>query len=131
VNTEHSGSAAAARFREQQQLPGPLRFLRLDVVVDGERLHVRLSSVLAPFSRQVTLDDVVDVEVHDQLSRHVPGVWGRFWVIGVRMVPGVGTMYNLTATRGVTLRIRDGRRLVIGSDRPEQLAAAVQSDAPN
>jgi hypothetical protein len=108
-----------------------LRFLRLDVVVDGECLRVRLSSVLAPFSRQVILDDVVDVEVHDQLARQVPGVWGRFWVIGVRTVPRVGTMYNLTAKRGVTLRIRDGRRLVIGSDRPEQLAAAVQSDAPS
>ena len=63
------------------------RFLRLDVVVDGDRLHVHLSSVLAPFSRQVALDDVVDVEVHDQLSRQVPGVWGR--LRGVRTVPRV------------------------------------------
>lgn len=128
MNTEHRGSGATARFREQQQLPGPLRFLRLDVVVDGDRLHVHLSSVLAPFSRQVALDDVVDVEVHDQVSRQVPGVWGR--LRGVRTVPRVGTMYNLMAKRGVTLRMRDGRRLVIGSDRPEQLAAAVQPDAP-
>lgn len=126
MTNDRTDKEATTLFREQQRLPWPFRFLRLDVVVDEQYAHVRLSSLLAPFSRQVPLADVVDVEVHDQLSRHVPGAWGRFRVLGVRTAPGLGAMYNLTAKRGVSLRLRNGRRIVIGSNDPEQLAAAVR-----
>jgi len=37
-----------------------------------------------------------------------------------------GKAYNVSGNRGVRLELRDGRRILIGSQRPEDLAAAVQ-----
>lgn len=46
--------------------------------------------------------------------------------IGLRLTP-TGMMYNVAVGRTVDLELRSGRRLRIGTDRPEELLAAVQA----
>jgi hypothetical protein len=112
------------RFREEQRFPGPLRFLRMVTEVDAHCLRVRLSSLLSPFSREVPLTQIDGVETHGDLSKHVPGMI-RYWLMGVQILPGVGWAINPGSRRGVTVRIAGGRRLVIGSGRPRELAEAL------
>jgi hypothetical protein len=114
------------RFQEEQRFPGPLRFLRMVTEVDERCLRVRLSSLLSPFSREVPLTEVDAVETHADLSKHVPGMI-RYWLMGVQILPGVGWAINPGSRRGVTVRIAGGRRLVIGSRRPQELAGALAS----
>lgn len=120
--------ADAPRFREEQRLPGPLRFLTVTTEVDGAGLHVRLASLLSPLSRHVPLDRIRTVETHEDLSKHVPGTV-RYWLMGVQIVPRVGWAINPGSPRGVTVHRDDGWRLVIGSRRPQELADAVRSAA--
>lgn len=117
------------RFHERQRLPGPLRFLTVTTEIDDECLHVRLSSLLSPLSRRIPLARVRHVETHEDLSRHIPGTF-RYWFMGVQIVPRVGWAINPGNARGVTVRLDDGWRLVIGSRRPNELAEAVRALAP-
>lgn len=114
------------QFHEEQRMPGLLRFITVTTEVDRDTLRVRLSSLLAPLSREVPLDQVRDVETHEDLSRHIPGTT-RYWLAGVRIVPRVGWAVNTWHRRGVTVHLKDGRRCVIGSSHPERLAEALRS----
>ena len=48
---------------------------------------------------------------------------------GVRRGWGGGRAYNVRGNRGVQLVLDDGTRILVGSQRPEELAAAIRSAA--
>lgn len=48
---------------------------------------------------------------------------------GLRWSPGKGWAMTVSGNRGVQLELRGGRRLLIGSNDPEPLAAAIESAA--
>lgn len=84
-------------------------------VVPGE-LRVRLY----PFPRvRFPLDEIETAEVREYSPLREYGGWG------VRSGPG-GKAYNAYGNRGLQLVVRGGRRVLIGSQRPEELEAALR-----
>jgi len=84
-------------------------------------VEVKGGEVLCAFGvglvrRRIRLSEVEAVEVV-----HTPWYYG--W--GIRLTPH-GWLWNVSGTRGIELRYRDGRRFRIGSDEPERLAEAVR-----
>jgi len=52
---------------------------------------------------------------------------GEYWGWGIRWTPGHGWCYTIKGNRGVQLTLADGKRLLIGSNRPEELAKAINA----
>jgi hypothetical protein len=48
-----------------------------------------------------------------------------FWGWGIRWSPSQGWAYTARGHHGVRVTLKDGRRLLIGSQRPNELAAAI------
>ena len=97
----------------------PLLFWRcsLSVRVEGTNLYVHFF----PFLRKrISLSDVVRHEVRAYQPLGEYGGWGIRWSWS-----GKGWAYNVSGDRGVQLELADGKRLLIGSQRPEQLAEAI------
>ncbi|MCY2930781.1 MAG: DUF6141 family protein [Planctomycetota bacterium] len=69
--------------------------------------------------RRIPLEDVTVVEAVTYRPVMEYGGWG------IRRTRG-GKAYNVRGNRGVKLRMGDGRHLLIGSARPEELAAAIE-----
>jgi hypothetical protein len=47
---------------------------------------------------------------------------------GIRALPD-GRLYNVSGLKAVSINLRDGRRIVLGSDEPDRLAAAIEAGA--
>jgi hypothetical protein len=96
-------------------------FYRLELIVE-----VRHSSLLIRFSplikRNVPLSDIIGCDVRTYRPIIEYGGWGirRSW-------RGKGKAYNVKGNRGVQLKLRDGESILIGSQRPEELEAAMRS----
>jgi len=90
-------------------------FSALTVEVTRESLSVSFRR--GCLRRKVDLSDVVRVEQVD-----VPWYHGR----GFRLTPK-GRLYNVQGRHAVRLELVSGRGLTIGTDEPEQLAAAIES----
>ncbi|MCC7421529.1 MAG: hypothetical protein IT428_14690 [Planctomycetaceae bacterium] len=99
-------------------LPSLLGFLlRLETRVEDGVLSVRLT----PFRpRRIALSDVVRAEVRTYHPIREYGGWGIRWGRG-------GMAYNARGNQGVQLELKDGRRVLIGSQEPERLLAAVRA----
>ena len=98
---------------------------RLVTIVQSDGLLVRFRPFhLRP--RRIDLSDVVSVEAVTYSPLRQYGGWGIRFGLG-------GRAYNVSGNRGVRLTRRSGRRLLIGSQRPDELAAAVRRvwDATN
>ncbi len=87
----------------------------LTVSVGDDAVRARFGIGL--FGPTVPLADVRECSV-------VTSPW--WWGWGIRCFPG-GTLYNVSGLRAVELRLASGRRLRIGSDQPEALAAAIRA----
>jgi hypothetical protein len=89
--------------------------LKLSVRVDPYCLHIRFFPLAR---RDIPLEDIVRWEARTYRPILEYGGWGiRFsWK---------GTAYNVSGNRGVQLELANGKRLLIGSQRPEELAAAI------
>lgn len=83
---------------------------------------VRVSfGFLATYRRDITLDSIVAIEVIQYHPVRDYAGWGiRFGREGERV-------YNARGDRGVRMQLRDGSKVVIGSQRPEQLALAIEA----
>ena len=93
-------------------------FARLTVEVGPETIRVRFF----PFSaREIPARDVVACDVR----RYRPLVEYGGW--GVRYGFRHGWAYNVRGNLGVQLRLREGRPLLIGSQRADELARAIRS----
>jgi hypothetical protein len=100
-------------------LVGGLLFgMKLRVTVDDRQLHVRFS----PFvDRAIFLDDIRSWEARTYQPIVEYGGWGIR-----RGMFGKGQAYNARGNRGVQLELADGARLLIGSQRAEELADAIR-----
>lgn len=95
-----------------------MRFARLSVEVRTDAIRIRFF----PFStREVRTCEIVDCYIR----RYRPIL--EYGGYGVRYSRRHGWAYNVRGTVGVQLRLRDGRRMLIGSDRADALAEAVRS----
>ncbi len=94
-----------------------LVFSKMTTVVDAAGVHVRYF----PYLRKTfPLADVVAWEVRT----YSPVEYGGW---GVRGFPGrYGWAYNVSGNRGVEIEFVDGNRLMLGSQRAEALALAIE-----
>lgn len=84
--------------------------------VEGRSLHIRFFGV---FRRTIALDDIAEANATTYRPFLDYGGWGIR--LGLQ-----GWCYNVSGNRGVLLRLRDGRRVMVGSQRPERLAEALR-----
>lgn len=85
--------------------------------VDDRGVHVRIFPLLfktVPFGEIVTCQVRRYRPIHDYMG------WG------IRWTPWAGWAYNLHGDSGVQLVLRDGRRILVGSQRAVELAAAIR-----
>lgn len=94
-----------------------LAMLRLRVRVDAGHLHVRFVPLVR---KDIPLDEIATWEVRTYRPILEYGGWG------VRYSLRKGTAYNVSGNRGVQLVLTNGKRVLIGSQRPEELAAAIR-----
>ena len=98
----------------------PLLFwaLRLTVVVDRKGVHARYR----PFvNRRIPFKDIESCEAVTYRPIRDYGGWG------IRWRPKRGWIYNVSGNRGVRLKFKNGKQLMIGSQRADELAQAIQA----
>ena len=96
----------------------PLFFysMKLITAVRTDAVYLRLFPV---WSRTIPLKDIVTHEARQYRPIAEYGGWG------IRVARHKKRAYNMTGNRGVELELTDGTHLLIGSQRPEELASAV------
>lgn len=97
----------------------PLGFaaIHLETRVEPGWLHVRL----APFSHlRIPVHTIRHAEAVTYHPLRDFGGWGLRW-------SGKGRALNAYGSRGVQLILNDGRRILIGSQQPEELMAALRA----
>ncbi len=93
--------------------------MKLVTEVDSARLRVRFF----PFVRRdIPLEDIIHWEARTYSPILEYGGWGIRTGLFRR---GGGGALNARGNRGVQLRFADGKDLLVGSQRPEELAAAI------
>jgi hypothetical protein len=91
--------------------------MRLTVRVDRTLLHIRYF----PFTRrEIPLETIARHQARTYRPIREYGGWGVRWGFGRR-----GLAYNVSGNRGVQLELIDGKQLLIGSQRPEELDRAL------
>ena len=94
--------------------------LRMVTLVTPAELRISFG-FLPTYKRVVALDAINHIEVVQYHPIRDYGGWGlRFSRDGERI-------YNARGSRGVRIQLRDGSRLLIGSQRPEELARALEA----
>ena len=83
-----------------------------------DALEIRFRGLLV--RREIPLADITHFEARTYRPIREYGGWG------VRRGAG-GMAYNVSGNRGVEFRLADGKSLLIGSQRPEELALALQT----
>lgn len=101
----------------------PLLFwwMRLRVVVDETSLRIRFR----PFREKVIAHD--DIQAGEEVTYSPIGEYGGW---GLRYRPGFGWAYNVSGKQGVVVTLKDGTRMLIGSQRAHELATALEKEAP-
>jgi hypothetical protein len=98
-------------------VPLVFRALRLVTEVTPDGVWVRF----IPLSkRRIGFDQIASCEARTYRPILEYGGWGYRWGLS-------GTAYNVSGNQGVQLRLASGRRLLIGSQRAEELAEAISS----
>ena len=90
-------------------------FSRLAVDVDDATVSVGYAAGLA--RRRIDLQQIERAET-------TTTAWYAGW--GIRFTPD-GLLYNAWGRKGVKLRLVSGKKLIIGSDEPELLLAAIEA----
>ena len=96
-----------------------LLFHKMKLITEVKADGVYINFV--PLARQtLRFEDIVSCEVRTYKPLREYGGWG------VRFGRD-GKAYNVTGNRGVQLKLSNGKGLLIGSQRPEELAQAIQA----
>jgi len=74
-------------------------------------------------SRTIPFDQIASCEARDYRPIREYGGWG------IRLGPS-GKAYNMSGSRGVQLVLKSGERVLIGSQRADELAAAIEPRIP-
>jgi hypothetical protein len=90
--------------------------MRLSVQVDTEAIRIRFFPV---WKKTIPLAEVVRWEARTYRPVLEYGGWG------IRYTLGKGWAYNVCGNRGVQLKLANGQRILIGSQRAEELAGAI------
>lgn len=88
------------------------------------RTEVRSDSVyirFRPVKRRIPLEDIKSVEARTYSPIREYGGWGFRYGRS-------GKAYNVSGNRGVQLELKSGERILIGSQKAEDLAAAIQGE---
>ena len=99
-------------------LPALFLVLRLDVTVRSDRIDIRYFPI---FRRTYSRKEVLSAQARIYRPLADYGGWG------VRWSPVNGWAYNPSGNAGVQLQLADGRKLLIGSQRPNELQAAIET----
>jgi hypothetical protein len=90
--------------------------LVLEVTADEVSVNYR------PFKRRtIALRDIAQVQARTYNAVKEYGGWG------IKGWSKDNVAYNVSGDRGVELTLRDGRRVMLGSQRPDELLAAIES----
>ena len=100
-------------------LPLLMGSLRLVTRVDAAGLHVRFRPFLR---RSIGFDEITSAASVAYRPIRQFGGWG------LRYGFKNGWAYNVSGNRGVQLVLADGKKLLIGSQRPDELARALGAD---
>jgi hypothetical protein len=90
--------------------------MRLSVQVDAETVRIRFFPV---WKKTIPLGDIVRWEARTYRPILEYGGWG------IRYMIGRGWAYNVRGNQGVQLELASGKRILIGSQRAEELARAI------
>jgi protein-S-isoprenylcysteine O-methyltransferase Ste14 len=93
------------------------QFHSLTVEIKDNNLVCRFGHGL--IRKRISLSDVNEV-------RLVRNPWYAGW--GIRWIPGRYWLWNISGVRAVELVLKDGKRFRIGTDEPELLVKAIQSN---
>jgi hypothetical protein len=97
-------------------IPLVTAFMRLVVEVEAPVLRIRLW----PFpARTIPLSEIAEAKAETYRPLREFGGWG------LRFARGGKRAYSMRGNRGVRLRLRDGRVVMVGSQRAEELEAAL------
>jgi hypothetical protein len=97
--------------------------LYLRTVVDAAALTVTFGYLFPLYRRRIPLTEILRAEA---VTYSPLGEYGGWGIRGM----GENTALNARGNRGVRLTLADGRRVLIGSQRPEALAAALSPPTP-
>jgi hypothetical protein len=99
-------------------LPALFAFIRLAIEVTADEVVIRYRPLL---KRRILLADIERVNARTYKAVREYGGWGiKGWSFK-------SVAYNISGDRGVQLTLRDGRRIMLGSRRPDELAQAIQT----
>lgn len=92
--------------------------------------EVRANQIRVEFSSSIL--QIVDLMSLDELQRHEPVEYRPFsefagW--GLRWNPVKGWAYTVSGNAGVRVELQNGKRLLIGSQRPDELNSAITQAA--
>jgi len=93
--------------------------LRLVTEVRRDGIYFRFFPFHLSF-RRIAFEDVKSFYARTYRPILEYGGWG------IRWSPWRGWAYNVSGNRGVQLELRSGKRVLIGSQRPEELAKAIE-----
>ena len=97
-------------------LPWLLLTFRLEIEVDANELRFRMPPFL---SRRVPRANIASAEP----VRYHP--IGDYLGWGIKWMPGKGWAFTVQGNRGVRVNLKSGRTFLLGSERPDELAAAL------
>lgn len=117
VRGKRSGGETVRRLAALGAVALLLRVASLDTEVRDDGVYVKFVPFHRSF-RRISFDDLADV----QATGYSPLRYGGW---GIRWSPS-GVAYTVKGKSGVRLERRDGHSVLVGSDDPDELLAAVQ-----
>ena len=99
----------------------PVVFYKMNLTTEvrSDGIYYRFFPLHLSF-HQIKLEDIVECEVRSYSPLKDYGGWGIRY-------GRMGKAYNISGDRGVQLRLSDGSRLLLGSQKAEEFTAAVQT----
>jgi hypothetical protein len=97
-------------------LPGLLLILRLETDVTHSQLRIAMRPI---HSRRIAITDIKSATARPYRPLVEYGGWG------IRWSPVHGWAYNVSGKVGVQLELTDGRKVLVGSQRADELARAI------
>ena len=99
---------------------------KLETEVHSDRLRVRLFPFHIRY-REISAEDLSECYARTYKPIREYGGWG----IRCSFRKGAGRAYNMKGNQGVQLVFKDGKRLLIGSQKPDELAQAIKLTMKN